>query len=361
MQAKRWFWLYRPVAPSVRAQSIQVVNAAHAMATLGRDVTLAVEPAEPGVTAADVLAFYGLDPLPTLHLHVLSGRRTVASVAYRALFAAWIARGGGVALARSKRHAAWALDLFESHFTLVVEAHEVDSAIARDREQPHEALFALERRVIGGAAGVVANCEGTLDLLGETHALPAAIALHNAAHPDRHPPPHPRALGAGYVGSVRSYKDLDTLARAARLTEVPITVVGARPDDPATDQLRDRSDGRLILEPPIPYHAVPERLSRFKVLVLPLSDGLFGQRLTSPLKLWDALASRVPIVGADVEALRRAAPGAFLPYQPGDPADLARAINTAHAQPGDSPAAARVRSWRDRAIELARFVETLPA
>ena len=37
-EPRPWFWLYRPTAPSVRAQSIQVIQMAHAMASRGHEV-----------------------------------------------------------------------------------------------------------------------------------------------------------------------------------------------------------------------------------------------------------------------------------------------------------------------------------
>ncbi len=80
---------------------------------------------------------------------------------------------------------------------------------------------------------------------------------------------------------------------------------------------------------------------------------------SSPLKLWDYLASGVPIVGADLPSLRRAAPGAFLPYRPDDPSALARALQrcmTDEALRVELLARATVRTWDQRAAELEAFL-----
>jgi glycosyltransferase involved in cell wall biosynthesis len=347
-----WFWLYRPQAPSPRAQSVQVVHAAHAMAARGHRVVLCVESAR---SRGAILEHYGLEPLPTLRLHPLPGG-TLGSAAYRAAFARWVARtdGRGIALARRKKHAAEALRWFGGRFRLLVEAHEVDSLQAAERGEDPAPWRALEAEVLRGAWGLVANCEGTLELLRQAHpSLPPAIVAHNAARPGAPPAEHPR--GIGVVGSTRAYKDVDTVVRAAAQVDEPVTWIGA--DAPVV---------RLRSEPPISPRDVPARLVGFRALVVPLSPGLFGERLTSPLKLWDALAAGVPIVAADTPAIRAAAEGAFVPYRPGDPESLADALRRVLTdrelrQTVLIAARQRARTWDQRAAEIEAFVDRVGA
>jgi glycosyltransferase involved in cell wall biosynthesis len=115
-------------------------------------------------------------------------------------------------------------------------------------------------------------------------------------------------------------------------------------------------------EPALPPREIPARLQRFRVLLLPLSPGLFGEQLTSPLKLWDALQSGVPLVAADTAALRAAASGAYVPYTPGDPASLAHALRRAYEDEAlraqvTQRARERARTWAQRASEIEAFVE----
>lgn len=351
------FWLYRPTAPSNRAQSIQVLNAAHAMAARGHRVELAVRPpAGPRPAPADVLAWYGLAPLPTLALTVLPAAGTLAAAAHRALYLGWLlrTRGRGVAIARSKRYAIEAARLGGR---IVLEVHEVDSLQAEERGEDPRTARSLEERALAAAVGVVANAPGTLELLAAAHpGLPPAVALHNATHAARARALAPDARGVGYVGSYRREKDLETLARAAARLDVPVHLVGAE----GAEALQPLAGGRLVLEPPLPHARVPDRLARFRVLALPLGLGLFGARLTSPLKLWDYLAVDAPLVAADTPAVRDAAAGRYRPYAPGDPDDLARALAEVHAD-GPAREALRRRSpprtWEDRAGELERFLD----
>lgn len=353
------YWLYRPTAPSVRAQSIQVLHASHAMASRGHRVTLCVRPPRgQRPTPSEVLAWYGLEPLPTLDLQVLPSGGTAASLAHRASFAAWFARtrGRGIAIARSKRYAVQAARL---GCRIVLEVHEVDSLQAIERGEEPAPWRELEQAALAASVGVVANAHGTLALLRAAHPdLPPATVLQNATHASRRRSMAPDAAGVGYVGSYRREKGLETLARAAAGLDWPVHLVGAE----GAEVLQPLADGRLVLEAPLPHVEVPDRLARFRVLVLPLGHGLFGERLTNPLKLWDYLAVDVPLVGADTPALREAAPGRFEPYRPGDPTDLARAI--AEVYPDGAARAARCgrgapRTWDERARELEAFIQTV--
>ncbi|MBT3223871.1 MAG: glycosyltransferase, partial [Proteobacteria bacterium] len=306
-----FFWLYRPTAPSARAQSIQVIHTAHAMAARGHDVTLCVE-ALASEAPGEILDFYGLDELPTFHLKVSRRGRTAASLAFRAQFLRWVRRtkGRGVVVARSKRYALEAARILGKRFRLIIEAHEVDSLLAIEGGADPTEFRRQEAQVFALADGVVANCEGTLELIQESYPLACpSVVLHNGTHNTwtSRSTPGPRGTadspgdGVGYVGSVRQQKDLGTLAAAAVKLDLPVTVVGV--DEGSLGPLIKASAGHLSVEPPIPYKDVPDRLARFRVLVLPLSPGLFGEKLTSPIKLWDYMASGVPIVAADLPSL----------------------------------------------------------
>ena len=341
----RWFLLYRPTVPSARAQSIQVVHMAHALANQGIEVTLTAE-APNGANVRSVLAFYGLAPHPRLRLYLLPGPRTRASWAFRAHFVRWAARGGLV-YARSKRYAVHALR-FSRAMPVVLEAHELDSALAVERGEDPKQWIALEKEVLAKVVAVVANAPGTLAVLKKNYQLPPSIALQNATHSSRARIPLGTAHGVGYIGSLRSYKDLDTLRALAAVCSLPITVVGG-----------DTSIPGITVEPPIPHREVPDRLIDFRVLLLPLSHGLYGDYLASPLKLWDYMAVKVPVVGANTPALHAAAPKAFLPYEPGNAQDLGEKLRRLYfdsALRADVLSHAYLRTWDQRAKELLAFL-----
>lgn len=339
------FVAHRAALPSARAASLQVALAAHAFAARGHSVELPIEPLGPNAWAS-----LRLRNAECLRPRVLSGSRTVASVQFRW----WLRRAqrrGDLIWVRSWRYADELLARGGQRF--VFEAHEVPSAT----EPADRTAAAREARVLAAAAALVCNAPGTFQLLAERHRrLPPSLVAHNATLEGRvrRLPP---GKGIGYVGSVRAAKDLDTLAAAAALLDEPVTIVGAEAD--ACAAVPGLVGSRLRLLPAIPWADVPDVLAGFAVLVLPLSHGPFGDALTSPLKLWDYLASGVPIVGADTDALRAAAPGMYRPYRPGDPSDLAAAIRaslsdpSAHRRARDVP----VRTWDARAAEIEAFLD----
>ena len=224
------------------------------------------------------------------------------------------------------------------------------SAIAEDAGRDPGPDRRLEEEVFARAVGVVANCEGTLSLLEERHRLPMQRrVIHNATRPDRaverRPLPRPTV---GYTGSPRSYKGLATVLASvpAWPSGVELELVGGAPDGPLPPGVR--------AVPPVPYGELPARLAGYHALLLPLDDNLFGRRLTSPLKLWDYLATGIPIVAADLPTTRAIGGEALHYYRPSDPGDLARAVREALVGPAPAP---RLRTWAERAAEVEAFLE----
>lgn len=351
----RFFWLYRVPADRYRAQTIQVIHAAHAMASRGHEVWVPVDRGDGGA-ALDPQALFGLKPVPSLKLIPL-GRNPMGSLQFRAALWRWAMRPGGrkVVLARSKRHAANASRWMGGRFELFMEFHEVDSELARERHEDPSYWRGLEGRVLGAARGVFTNAEGTLSCLRE--AWPdwdgPARVVHNATRADRCRSPQEEGEGYGVMGSVLPEKGLETVADAARESPHPIHLIGPR--SRWHKELLARSNGKLVFEDPVPFVEVPDRLARFRAVILPLGVGLFGRALTSPLKLWDYAVCGRPVVAADTPAVRNAMPRHELLYRPGDAASLLSSLKVAEGVA--CPVAPRLRTWDERALEMENFIE----
>jgi glycosyltransferase involved in cell wall biosynthesis len=107
----------------------------------------------------------------------------------------------------------------------------------------------------------------------------------------------------------------------------------------------------------VPYPEVAAQIAGCRALVLPLEDNSFGRQFTSPLKLWDYLASGAPIVAADLPTVREIAGDTPFYYPPGDVGGLVAALRAALHAPGPAP---RLRTWADRAAEIeAVLIEAL--
>ncbi len=339
MPLTRALVLYRPRLPGQRAQAIQVVHAAEALARRGVEVTLLADRGAPGASPSDALRALGLRAPAGLDLRIAPVAHSgLAGLWFRAELARWWGGPPGLVIARDKRRLAAALRRHgRGGHRILLETHELDSALAAEAGQDPAPWRALEAGLLPQLDGLITNCGGTLAAWEAAHdlgALPRVVA-HNAVHPARLRQGLPVDPVARVVGSLAAAKGPGLLARAAPRSPLPIEVIGPVAPLPG-----------LRVRPPLPYPEVPAALGTARVLLLPLGTGLFARALTSPLKLWELLATDRPIVAPDLPSLREAAAGAALHWhRPGDPDDLARAITDAAEAP---PRAPRVRSWDDR-------------
>ena len=344
--------LYRPTLPGQRAQSIQVVHTCHALAARGHEVTLLADSASRDATPGRALDVLGLTPVPGLHIHCAPARqRALAGLWFRHQLARWWAGPGGVVLARDKRRLHAALEAHGPRHRIVLETHELDSALVADAGRPSGPIHTLEAALASRAHALVANCAGTLEAWREAHGPslpPLQRVIHNATAPSRlrshRPGPDPVVR---CVGSLRAFKGLASLLEAAPRLPVPLHIVGGTPQELSTPV-----PPGVEVSPAVPFPAVPDLLARSAVLLLPLADNRFGRQLTNPLKLWDYLATAQPIVVPDLPTVSEvaASTGTTLHrYRPGDPDSLVAAVQAALHAPPRTPV---VRTWAERAAEL---------
>jgi glycosyltransferase involved in cell wall biosynthesis len=103
----------------------------------------------------------------------------------------------------------------------------------------------------------------------------------------------------------------------------------------------------------VPYGALPGLLAGYRALLLPLTDNLYGRALANPLKLWDYLATGLPIVAADLPTVREVAGDWPCYYTVGDASSLAAAVGRALSR---GPRAPVLRDWDQRAAEIESFL-----
>ena len=180
-----------------------------------------------------------------------------------------------------------------------------------------------------------------------------ALAVHNATTADRyraHEPPEVPVLR--YLGSLRAMKGLLSLLEQTGPLSIPLEIIGA------TEQEREQAPAGIRVLPSVPYTSVPNLISTASAVLLPLKNNFFGQRLSSPLKLWDYLASGTPIVAASVgsvhEVLNMTSAHAHT-YSPEDPASVHIALDQALAA---APRERILRTWADRASEISPILRS---
>ncbi len=379
--------LHRPRLPGLRAQSVAVLHAAHALAARGHRVTLFADRTPSSGSAPHdvygVLAAMGLAPSPTLDLRLAPTTwRPGASAWFRSSAMLGCARGDwDVVLAREGTP----IGLVPRRVPLVLEAHGLSSALVAEAGGDPRGAHAREAREAARARVFLANCGGTLAAWERAHAvLPerrSVIANATALTSDVFGSSHDSGGGGGasplrnasprtgsaspsdhgdvvVAGSLPAYKGVATVLAALDAGDWP---VGARVVLVGGGEAAIPAHPSLVVEPGVAASALGPRLARARVLLVPLVDNVFGRHLASPLKLWDALATAVPVVAPDLPTVREVlahagvrpdGSGVFL-HAPGDPDALADAVGRAWEAPPRVPS---VRSWAERAAELERVL-----
>lgn len=369
--------------PMERANGIQSIETTHALARRGVEVTLVVRRTDER-SDEECLAFFGLEPHPKLRLERVAVPFGRASYLARAL----------QHVLRAKRfHLLYTRDLLIADVALrgplpvVYEAHTVASVFAEDRAAMYAdegavsrgklaRLDARERRVCRRASGVVAITGALRDALAARHAPVTAMTVvpDGCRLPEAPPSPYsPHApLRVVYIGQLYPWKGVDVLVEAvSRVEATELVVVGGLPPEPDLDRLKRRArelglGDRVRFRGFVPPPELPAERERADVFAIPLKDTQTARSFTSPLKLFEAMAARRPIVASDLPSIRevlRDEESALL-TTPGDPEALARALARLAADPAlgarladRAHAEVKSYSWDRRAERLEAFLE----
>ena len=353
----RLLLLYRPRLPGLRAQSVQVTHMAHALAARGHRVTLLADRGAGATTPAAALGALGLSPLPALDLQLCPhAHKGLAGWWFRRRLAAWWGGPPGLVLARDLSRLAAAVARHGRRHRIVVEAHGLDSLLDAEAGRDPAAARAREAAAMGVAHALVTNCGGTLAAWRASgHALPPVQgAIHNGTA--ARPVSVDDSGELRCVGSLRAYKGVAAIRAAAPRLPLPLVWIGG------TDAERAATPptAHLALRPPVPHPQVAATLAGARAVLVPLADNPFGRQLTSPLKLWDALAVGRPIVAPDlptIDEIAALAGRSMHRYRPGDPDSLVGAVRSAAVA---APPPPFVRSWGDRAADLDAVFARLP-
>ena len=346
----RLLHLYRPLLPSTRAQAIQVLRTCHALAEHGYEVTLIANRGSGVDTCFDRM---GISAHPNLQVLVSPlSHPGLTGLWFRRQLARWWLGPPGLVLARDKRRLLAAVQAHgkRSH-RIILETHGLESLI---KPEAVDAL-SVERQCIAIADGIVANCGGTLAAWKNAHAVNrSTLVSHNGTHVREGLTSH-REDFCLVLGSMRTNKGVNGLLSAAAKLPYELRWVGGTDAERARFGLPEH----VKLLPPVDHANIEELIAKARVLIAPLGDNIFSQQLTSPLKLWDYLATTQPIVTADTPCTAEIAAlsnSQFHLYQPDDDASITHTITAAWDAPDRRPFR---RTWAMRAEELIALFETI--
>jgi len=180
---------------------------------------------------------------------------------------------------------------------------------------------ALVSYFLRGVGGIVANSSGTEAVAKEISSAPRVV-LHNATDPNAYRTVSKAQLRselgltldrniALYSGHLYAWKGswllLEAATQLAHRKDILIVVVGGRAEDirEFNTRIRAKNLQNIVLLGYQKKELVPKFLASADVLLLPnTADTEESVRFTSPLKLFEYMASGVPILSADLPSLR---------------------------------------------------------
>ncbi len=369
--------------PSPQAHAIQIAQTGDALARAGLRVHLFFRIARGDDPRARLGAALGRAPHANVVVHaVRAGHKGIAGLVYRCQLAKLLATGSArVAFyARQRRQALFVLGLrkrFGRAARFLYEFHNLEHVVARDAGDEARAVKvrAEEARLAREADQLTAICEPLAEDLRIAFAPKAPITIvpdgvdferfDGVAHPDL----GREAITLCYAGSLFPHKGVESLLdMLAHLPErVRLRLIGGHPAQ-ELERLTARAERDPDLRARVEFvgHVgaadVPRELARADLIVLPASRDARSERYTSPLKLFEAMATGAPIVAAPVATLASVLTDGetALLAASAEPRDLAAAVQRALDAPAHALAvgraardAAAAYSWDRRAALIA--------
>lgn len=323
-------WVFSDIRfPSPRANGIQVVKTAHALAARGREVRLVVRHSDPRPTDV-ILPEFGVEPTPRLHVdRLIVGHAPNSSFIPRLryltqslLVARRASKHGAFVLTRDLQLADLLLRVgcrnltYEAHAVEAVmydERHHLYGLSSRPSPSKRRRIENRERRVWTGASGFIATTRGILTtferLFGprpRTAVVPNGCDTPN----DREFTPPSEELRVVYAGQLYPWKGVDVLVRAfARLAKGELVIVGGLQGESDFDRIQGLARSlnlgdRVRFLGSLPQKDVAQELARATVVAAPFLKSAMTSEHTSPIKAFEAMAAGRPLLISDTEASR---------------------------------------------------------
>jgi GT2 family glycosyltransferase len=371
-----------------RARFQQVFQTVHALARQNCEVDLVI-----GRNRVDVrsegLAHYGLWPHENLRIHplpmlrreedrflriswdgifhwacLLRVRELLRQRAYDAIYTRHLNTASF--FLRFKRYLRLPI-LFEAHeiFFLTTDHHGKMEKVKREEFKTYPRLDGI----VSITQGLAKQMKEVFYLQSPMAVAPDGVNLDFFGGVGR----QPRNQKIIYVGQLYPWKGTGTLVEAMQYLPIgELYLIGGseeRIQDLKEKAARLGVQGRVFFLGQMPPREVKRHLADSAVAVLPLTQDLISASFTSPLKLFEYMAARIPIVASDLPSTREVLASGVnaLLVQPNDPRALGEGIrrlleDRSLAEGLGQKAYEDVQefTWERRAQKISHFIQSLP-
>lgn len=378
--------------PSIRANTIQILNTANALAEAGNEVHLICRRSD--VSDKEIFEYYGIEQSRNLQLHQVTAAKWLSSSkAHESLVVKETLqvlnryrRDRKILFTRDPLFARIALTVRKGfHVRVVYEAHTLFSETAREtympvawNEQKEKRIRKREQFVFTKADAVIFISSSLRDFVQQRFpiAQPSTV-IHDGTHV-----PSALSLEAKkpeilcYSGQFYWWKGMSILMEAMRWVENGTLHLYGGGYSTVKDDLalmekvieEHQLQDRIRFQGFLPPSEIPGSLSECSIGILPLPKNIIANHCNSPLKLFDYMANGLAVVSSDLLTIREIIePGrnGHL-VTPDDPEALAEGINRVFGDRAYRESLARqafetVReySWQLRGAHLSRFLNEL--
>ncbi len=377
------FYVANNQLPTTKAHGLQIMKMCEAFARQGVDCTLIVpeRSLDPQIATDDPFAFYGVEPLfPILRLVSLDLIRW-QSIPGIGTFLFWLQQHSFARNLRAYLLGSDGIVYSRDPFALAALKGTTCRLYWEAHNVPRNLTGAWYGRILRRLDGLVVITRGLEKAFTRTYRGPMLIApdatdvtefqtsLSKAEARRRLDLPQDASI-AMYVGHLYPWKGVQALVRALSDldTTYRVVIVGGTADDRTALEAATPPDcrSRLIMRPYVPHPEVAGYLAAADCLVLTGNqDDPMAREYTSPLKLFEYMASRRPIVAQALPSFREVLTSdVAVMVEPASSQALAQGIQTACRDTELSQrmvdaafSAVHEHTWEKRAEQIRRFIE----
>lgn len=378
--------------PSTRANTIQILNTANALAEAENEVHLICRKID--VSEKEIFEYYGIRPSRNLQIHPVTATKWLnSSRAHESLVLKQTLqilnryrREKKVLFTRDPLFARLAIPVRKGfHVKIVYEAHTLFSETARETympvawsEQKEKRIRKREQFVFTKADAIVFISSSLRDFVQLRFPIhqPSTVIHDGTNVPDAISLKAKKPEILCYSGQFYWWKGMAVLMEAMRWVEQGMLHLYGGGYSTVKDDLelmqnvieKYHLEERIRFRGFLPPAEIPQSLSECSLGILPLPKNIIANHCNSPLKLFDYMANGLTVVSSDLLTVREIIePGrnGHL-VNPDDPRALADGINRVLADRAYRESLARnafetVReySWQLRGAHLTRFLNQL--